>query len=102
MIAFTEIARGYYLEGLLVDGDDIWFTDVIEGGVKNLRTGQIVMPGRTMIGGLLLNADGSLLVAGLGGIDWVNPASGAGGTLVSGIDGANEMRSDGAGGLLFG
>ena len=102
MIAFTEIARGFYLEGLLVDGEDIWFTDVIEGGVKNLHTGQIVMPGRTMIGGLLRNDDGSLLVAGLGGIDWVNPATGATGTLVSGIDGANEMRSDGAGGILFG
>ncbi len=102
MTAFTEIARGFYLEGLLVDGEDIWFTDVTEGGVQNLRTGQVVLPGRTMIGGLLRNSDGSLLVAGLGGIEWVNPANGAQGHLVSGIDGANEMRSDGAGGVLFG
>lgn len=102
MAQFTEIARGFYLEGLLVDGDDIWFTDVTVGGVRNLRTGQTVLPGRTMIGGLLLNVDGSLLVAGLGGIEWVNPDSGVQGILVSGIDGANEMRGDGAGGVLFG
>lgn len=102
MTGFTEIARGFYLEGLLVDGEDVWFTDVTEGGVQNLRTGQVVLPGRTMIGGLLMNADGSLLVAGLGGIDWVNPSNGAQGVLVSGIDGANEMRSDGVGGVLFG
>lgn len=102
MAEFVELARGFYLEGLLVDGDDIWFTDVTLGGVQNLRTGQTVLPGRTMIGGLLLNYDGSLLVAGLGGIDWVSPQSGAQGVLVSGIDGANEMRSDGAGGVLFG
>ena len=102
MPEFEELARGYYLEGLLVDGDDIWFTDVVIGGVRNLTTGQVVMPGRTMIGGLLMNADGSLFVAGQGGIEWVNPKTGAQGGLVSGIDGANEMRSDGAGGMLFG
>lgn len=99
---FEELARGYYLEGLLVDGDDIWFTDVVVGGVRNLTTGQVVLGERTMIGGLLMNADGSLLVAGEGGIEWVNPKTGAQGVLVSGIDGANEMRSDGAGGLVFG
>ncbi len=102
MAEFEELARGYYLEGLLVDGDDIWFTDVVTGGVRNLTTGQVVLPERTMIGGLLMNADGSLLVAGQGGIEWVNPKTGAQGVLVSGIDGANEMRSDGAGGMLFG
>lgn len=102
MSEFTELARGYYLEGLLVDGDDIWFTDVVTGGVRNLTTGQVVLPERTMIGGLLMNEDGSLLVAGEGGIEWVNPETGAQGVLVSGIDGANEMRSDRAGGMVFG
>lgn len=99
---FTELTRGFYLEGLLVEGDDIWFTDVVVGGVHNLTTGQTVLADRTMIGGLLMNADGSLLVAGEGGIDWVNPASGASGTLLSDLDGVNEMRSDGKGGMVFG
>lgn len=99
---FTEIARGLYLEGLLVDGEDVWLTDVAVGGVRNVRTGQIVLPERTMIGGLLRNHDGSLLVAGADGIAWVHPASGASGMLVSGIGGVNEMRSDGAGGIVFG
>lgn len=102
MAEFTELARGYYLEGLLVDGEDVWYTDVTIGGVRNLRTGQDVLPERTMIGGLLMNADGSLLVAGIGGIDWVNPATGAQGSLVSGLDGVNEMRPDGQGGMVFG
>ncbi|MFM5929330.1 MAG: SMP-30/gluconolactonase/LRE family protein [Novosphingobium sp.] len=102
MTDFTELARGFYLEGLLVDGEDIWFTDVTRGGVHNLRTGQTVLPERTMIGGLLMNADGSLLVAGEGGIDWVNPASGASGMLLAGVEGVNEMRADGQGGMLFG
>lgn len=99
---FEELTRGQYLEGLLVDGDDIWFTDVTRGGVHNLRSGQTVLPSRTMIGGLLLNGDGALLVAGEGGIDWVHPGSGARGTLVSGVDGVNEMRPDGQGGMFFG
>ncbi|MFM5908897.1 MAG: SMP-30/gluconolactonase/LRE family protein [Novosphingobium sp.] len=102
MPEFTELTRGFYLEGLLIDGEDIWFTDVTRGGVHNLATGQVVLPERTMIGGLLMNADGSLLVAGEGGIDWVNPATGASGNLVSGVDGVNEMRPDGQGGMLFG
>ncbi|MDE2595514.1 MAG: SMP-30/gluconolactonase/LRE family protein [Sphingomonadales bacterium] len=99
---WTEIARGFYLEGLLVDGDDLWFTDVTVGGVKNARTGQVVLPERTMIGGLLMNADGSLIVAGPGGVAWAHPHSGAHGELVTGLDGVNEMRSDGAGGMVFG
>ena len=90
---FTELTRGFYLEGLLVEGEDLWFTDVTRGGVHNLRTGQTVLPERTMIGGLLMNSDGALLVAGGGGIDWVHPQTGAQGTLVSGLDGVNEMRS---------
>lgn len=99
---FVELTRGFYLEGLLVEGEDVWFTDVTRGGVHNLTTGQTVLPERMMIGGLLMNSDGALLVAGGGGIDWVHPQTGAQGTLVSGLDGVNEMRSDGQGGMVFG
>ena len=102
MAEFVEITRGFYLEGLLVDGEDVWFTDVIVGGVHNVRTGQTVLADRTMIGGLLMNADGSLIVAGAGDIAWANPESGAEGVLASGFDGVNEMRADGQGGMVFG
>ena len=99
---WSEVARGFYLEGLLVEGDDLWFTDVTEGGVRNARTGQVLLPERTMIGGLLLNRCGALLAAGPGGIVWEHPASGVRGELVSGLDGVNELRSDGSGGIVFG
>lgn len=102
MSPWQELHRGFYLEGLLIDGADVWYTDVVLGGVHNLATGQVVLPERTMIGGLLRNADGRLLVAGLGGIEWVDPASGAAGLLHGGVSGINEMRSDGMGGIVFG
>ncbi|MET0238306.1 MAG: SMP-30/gluconolactonase/LRE family protein [Sphingobium sp.] len=100
--AFEPVAKGFYLEGLLIDGDDIWLTDVITGGVRNVGTGQVVLPDRMMIGGLQLNEDGSLLVAGADGIAWVDPATGRSGMLVEGIGGVNEMRADAAGGMIFG
>lgn len=99
---FEPLARGYYLEGLLVDGEDVWFTDVVTGGVRRLGSDQVVLEDRTMIGGLLLNDDGSLLVAGEGGIAWANPATGASGVLLDGVQGVNEMRPDGRGGMVFG
>lgn len=99
---FEPLARGYYLEGLLVDGENVWFTDVAQGGVRRLGSDQVLLDDRTMIGGLLLNNDGSLLVAGGGGVAWVNPATGASGLLVEGLDGVNEMHADGRGGMVFG
>jgi sugar lactone lactonase YvrE len=99
---FHEVTRGFYLEGLLVDGEDIWFTDVTVGGVQNARTGEVLLPDRTMIGGLLLNQCGALLVAGAGDIAWGRPGSDESGVLAGGFDGVNEMRPDGAGGMVFG
>ena len=99
---FEEIARGFYLEGLLVDGDDVWYTDVVVGGVRHAATGQVLLDTRTMIGGLLLNEDGSLLVAGAGDIAWANPATGTSGVLAGGFPGTNEMYPDGRGGILVG
>jgi len=99
---FVPLARGFYLEGLLVDGDNIWFTDVITGGVRRVGSDQVLLKNRTMIGGLLLNADGGLLVAGQGDIVWAHPATGAEGILVDGFQGTNEMHPDGQGGIVFG
>jgi sugar lactone lactonase YvrE len=99
---FVPLARGFYLEGLLVDRDNIWFTDVISGGVRRVGSDQVLLKNRTMIGGLLLNADGSLLVAGQGDIVWAHPTSGAEGVLVDGFQGTNEMYPDDQGGIVFG
>jgi sugar lactone lactonase YvrE len=99
---FEEIARGFYLEGLLVDGDDLWYTDVVVGGVRHAHSGRVLLENRSMIGGLLLNEDGSLLVAGAGDIAWANPATSESGVLADGFPGTNEMFPDGRGGILFG
>lgn len=99
---FEPITTGFYLEGLLVDGADIWFTDVTAGGIQKVGSDAVLLPDRTMIGGLCRNADGSLLVAGAGGIVWVDPDTGRTGTLVEGLNGVNELRADGRGGLYFG
>ena len=55
-----------------------------------------------MVGGLLLNGDGSLLVSGIGDIAWANPDTGRSGILVDGFQGTNEMVADGCGGIIFG
>jgi sugar lactone lactonase YvrE len=99
---FAPLASGHYLEGLLVEGDDVWFTDVVSGGVRRVGSEAVLLEERTMIGGLLLNQDGCLLVAGVGGIVWVDPERGGSGVLVEGFEGVNEMRPDGRGGMVFG
>lgn len=99
---FETLARGFYLEALLIDGEDVWFTDVAKGGVRRAGSDQVLLKDRTMIGGLLQNEDGKLLVAGGGDIAWADPKTGAEGVLVGGFGGTNEMRSDGKGGMVFG
>ena len=98
---YEIIARGFYLEGLLIDGDDIWYTDVVVGGVQLAGSDTVLLGDRLMIGGLLLNQDGSLLVAGERDIAWVNPKTGASGSLADGLPGSNEMVADGNG-IVFG
>jgi sugar lactone lactonase YvrE len=99
---FEPLARGFYLEGLLVDGDAVWYTDVVVGGVRKVGSDRVLLEDRALIGGLLLNRDGALLVAGGGGIAWTDPATGASGTLVDGFDGTNEMYAVADGGIVFG
>ena len=107
---FEPLAQGYYLEALLVDGTTVWYSDVVEGGIRRLKPDGTVttwLPDRRMVGGILLNEDGCLLVSGPGGIVWFNPATSATGVLLDAIDGqpipgVNEMRPDGNGGVYFG
>jgi sugar lactone lactonase YvrE len=107
---FQPLAQGYYLEALLIDGTAVWYSDVVEGGIRRLKADGTVttwLADRRMVGGILLNEDGCLLVSGPGGIVWFNPATDAAGVLLDSIDGqpipgVNEMRPDGRGGLYFG
>lgn len=101
-LEFVHLVDGFYLEALLIDGEEVWFTDVACGGVRRLGSEQIVLSNRPMIGGLLLDESGALLVSGANGIVWVDPGTGRTGVLVDGMPGVNEMRSDGRGGLYFG
>ncbi len=109
-IVFETVARGYYLEALLVDGSDVWFSDVVEGGINRLSHGAAAgrfLADRRLVGGLGCNADGKILVSGEGGIVWFDPADGSSGVLIDSftgraLAGVNEMRADGQGGLYFG
>ena len=109
-IAFRELARGKYLEALLVEGDDVWFSDVIDGGIHRLRpdgSRETRLAGRRMIGGLIRNHDGCILVSGGDGIVWFDPDGEGEGVLLDSLGGRamrgiNEMRADSSGALLFG
>jgi sugar lactone lactonase YvrE len=107
---FEAIAQGYYLEALLVDGTTVWYSDVVEGGIRRRTPDGLVttwLASRQLVGGILLNEDGCMLVSGPGGIVWFDPATDASGVLLDSIDGQpipgiNEMRPDHRGGIYFG
>ena len=110
---FTQIASGLYLEGLAVDHarDVIWYSDVIAGGIHGVRPDGTSVGSfndtRMWTGGVMMNADGSVLSTGEGGIMWNNPDSGKSGWLLERLDGKpingiNEMMPDGTGGIFFG
>jgi sugar lactone lactonase YvrE len=109
---FQRVASGLYLEGLVVDSvrRAVWYSDVIGGGVHGiLPDGGAVSfnRDRKWTGGLLMNADGSVLSSGPGGIMWNDPRTGRSGWLLHEMDGEvingiNEMIPDGTGGIYFG
>ncbi len=109
---FQKLASGLYLEGLAVDfaRRAVWYSDVVGGGVHGVMSdGRTVTcnPDRKWTGGLLMNADGSVLSSGPGGIMWNHPETGRSGWLLHEIDGeaingVNEMMPDGTGGIYFG
>jgi D-xylonolactonase len=108
---FEELASGYcFLEGPRVIGEDIWFTDILLGGVyRRSPDGQIdcFMPERTHSGGICANHDGRVICGGQGGIIWLDPATGETGTILDAIPGAtfigaNDFIPDDSGGLYFG
>ena len=110
---FEKIASGLYLEGLAVDHvrDVIWYSDVIGGGIHGVKPDGTRVTSfnetRMWTGGVMMNADGSVLSSGEGGIMWNNPDTGRSGWLIDEIDrapinGINEMMPDGTGGIFFG
>jgi len=109
---FHTVASGLYLEGLAVDfiRRAIWYSDVIGGGVHGVLSDGSTLSfnsDRRWTGGLLMNADGSVLSSGPGGIMWNDPETGRCGWLLHEIDGKvingiNEMVPDGTGGIYFG
>lgn len=110
---WAKLAEGIYLEGLTVDHvrEVVWYSDVITGGCHAVKfdgtkVGSI-NESRMWTGGIMMNADGSVLSTGEGGIMWNNPDTGKSGWLLetstfSDINGVNEMWPDGTGGIYFG
>lgn len=92
------------------DERGLWFTDILLGGVRCLRPdGRIDqwLTERDIIGGMVFNDDGKLILSGTGGLVWLDPDSGKSGVLLDAIDGepisgVNDMFPDGKGGLWFG
>ncbi|VWX54247.1 SMP-30/gluconolactonase/LRE family protein [Novosphingobium sp. 9U] len=111
--AFEKVSSGVYIEGLAIDHerDLIWYSDVIAGGIHGVKPDgtkvATLNPERMWTGGVAMNADGSVLSTGQGGIMWNNPDTGKSGWLLQEIDGKpingiNELMPDGMGGLFFG
>jgi sugar lactone lactonase YvrE len=108
---WTEIASGYsFLEAPRVQGDALWFCDLLEGGLfrrnKDGSTSRF-LAGESHIGGCALNHDGKLILSRADGIGWFDPVSGKSGLIVDSIGGrpfpgGNDMIPDGKGGLYFG
>jgi sugar lactone lactonase YvrE len=107
---FEAVIDGLQLEGMSVDGDVLWVSDVFDGGIRR-RTPDgrvdVFLPGRNQVGGILQNVGGAVLCSGRDGIAWFDPATGSSGMLLDTIDsepirGVNEMIPDGDGGLYLG
>lgn len=100
------LASGYGLvEGPTVDGDgSLYFSDVLGGGVyRRDPDGEIttVVPKRRGVGGIVLHADGGLVVAGR---DIVHVRDGENRTLfaIDGLPGWNDICADSAGRVYAG
>jgi len=110
---YEKVAAGVYLEGLSYDfgREMIWYSDVITGGIHGVKPDGTKVGSfnqdRMWTGGVMMNADGSVLSTGEQGIMWNNPDTGKSGWLLDElegqpINGINEMWPDGTGGIFFG
>jgi sugar lactone lactonase YvrE len=108
---WEAITTGFYLEGLAIEENgDIWFSDVVKGGLHRLKANgerQSWLTDKQFIAALALNHDGRVLFTGAHGIGWLDPDTGESGSVLDTIDGApvpgvNELAVDDAGGVYFG
>lgn len=109
---FEIIAQGFkFIEAPRISPQgDIWFSDLIAGGVYRKRVDhdiELMLPGRSWVGGLLLDESGAVLCGGRGGIVILDPQTGRTRELLSQIEGqpiiaVNDMEGDGRGGFFAG
>ena len=108
---FEQVTTGHCLiEAPRWDGAQLWFTDILLGGIHCLRPDgrkQSWLTERTIVGGLALNQDGKVICSGTGNIAWLDPESGDSGMLADTLGGApingiNDIFPDGSGGLWLG
>lgn len=110
-LQFNQVASPYcFLEAPRCDGDVLWFTDLLLGGLYRLSPeGKVetFLKDYKHIGGVAINDDGAIVCGGTSGLNWLDPATGKSGVLLSSVDGrplpgVNDMYPDGKGGLYFG
>ena len=108
---FTAVATGLcLLEAPRADDRGIWFSEIVQGGIRCLRSDghmDTSIVDRKPVGGIAFNDDGLLVCSGPDGLVWLDPVNGATGGLLNEIDGEpirgiNDIYPDGRGGLLFG
>ncbi|MGE3693106.1 MAG: SMP-30/gluconolactonase/LRE family protein [Novosphingobium sp.] len=108
---FRQLATGYtFLEAPRVQGDAVWFTDLLAGGVFRLNadgTTNSFLLDKHHIGGICLNHDGRLICGGNDAHYWLDPVTGESGVVLSEVHGgphpgSNDMLPDDRGGLYWG
>lgn len=108
---FEVVATGFcFLEAPRVVGEDVWFSDLLLGGIYRLGPdGEVTgfLPERHHVGGIAVNHDGKLICGGPGALIWFDPARGRTGDVLAEIPGedflgANDFLPDRHGGLYLG
>jgi sugar lactone lactonase YvrE len=96
---FEQVAGGHCLiEAPRWDGTQLWYTDILLGGIFRLGSDGIEQSWLKQR---------KVICSGTGSLAWIDPASGATGTLLAEIggqpvNGVNDIFPDGRGGLWLG
>jgi sugar lactone lactonase YvrE len=111
-VEFTTIATGYsFAEAPRVDDDGtVYFSDLLGGGYYRCRPGKPVapiLPDRLWIGGAVLDASGSIVCGGKGGLVRLDPETCKVTPILSEIGGhpivaVNDIEADARGGIFGG
>jgi sugar lactone lactonase YvrE len=110
-LPFKVVASPYcFLEAPRSDGNVLWFTDLLLGGLYRLSSDgaiEVFLKDSKHIGGVVINDDGAIICGGSAGLTWIYPDTAQTGVLLNSVNGqplpgANDMYPDGKGGLYFG